>query len=153
VASTSAQLCDNVSDACQAINAGANLPEGLIFDGAGNLWFANSGNGSVSDSTFWSGLDYATFTFETTISHISTNGYLHNSTNGGTLTTPYGIAIDRSGNVWVSNASCVSSSSTPCSATSFTLTEIVGAATPTLTPLAAYNLPLFNNNAPSPPTN
>jgi hypothetical protein len=51
------------------------------------------------------------------------------------MTIPYGVAIDQAGNVWTSNASCPANG-LACSATSFTLSELVGAAAPTITPLS-----------------
>ena len=104
-----------------------NVPKAIALDGANRFWIANSGNASVaafnvSQSTF-------------VLSAIG-SGYLHDANNGNTLGVPYGLAIDGSGNVWVSNASCVATSSTPCSATSFTLTELVGVAAPAITPLS-----------------
>ena len=102
-------------------------PKGLAIDGVGNLWEAVSGNASVglipltSGSYVTGGLAAPTY-------------FLHGSSNGGTMTTPYGIAIDGSGNVWVSNAGCVTATCTPGS---FTLSEIIGAAAPTIAPVSA----------------
>ena len=47
---------------------------------------------------------------------------------------PYGIGVDATGNVWMSNAGC---NVTGCTPGNFTLTEIVGAAAPTITPVSA----------------
>jgi hypothetical protein len=48
------------------------------------------------------------------------------------MTQPYGLAIDGAGNVWAANASCIGA----CTPTSFTLSELIGAAAPTITPLS-----------------
>lgn len=119
-------LCQYVTAAqCTSYNAILNSPKALVSDGTGNLWVANAGNGSV-----------ATFTLNPAQLSVTPGSlpYLHGPANGGTLTTPYGIGVDGSGNVWVSNASCVSNSLTRCTTGSLTLTEIVGAASPTVTP-------------------
>jgi len=97
-----------------------DLPEGIATDGAGSQWYAMSGNGTI----FVNGANFSTT-------------YFHNSGNGDTITTPYAIAIDGSGNVWIANASCVSTGDEPCTPSSFTLSEIIGAAAPTITPLSA----------------
>ena len=49
------------------------------------------------------------------------------------MTAPVGIAIDRAGNIWTSNANCTSTSDTTCI---YTLSEVFGAASPTYTPLS-----------------
>ncbi|HZQ45007.1 MAG TPA: hypothetical protein VFA99_17275 [Acidobacteriaceae bacterium] len=66
--------------------------------------------------------------------NIPANSLLHGSGNGGTATIPYGIGVDVTGNVWVTNAGCTTTNCTPGT---FTLTEIVGAGYPTITPVSA----------------
>ncbi|HEV2578759.1 MAG TPA: hypothetical protein VGU25_16250 [Acidobacteriaceae bacterium] len=66
--------------------------------------------------------------------NIPVNMLLHGTNNGGTATTPYGIGVDVVGNVWVTNAGCTTTNCTPGT---FTLTEIVGAGYPTITPVSA----------------
>ncbi len=83
-----------------------NSPRGIAIDSSGNVWMANAGN-SVTE------LDSSA----TPVSPAS--GY-----RGGGLLAPQGIAIDASGNVWVPNFDNDS------------VTELVGAAAPTRTPLA-----------------
>jgi len=120
-----------VTPGCTAPSATASqvsLPEGLATDGRDNLWAAMSGNSSV----FVGGLypDNATqFTAD----------YVHDSSNGNTMTTPYAIAIDGSGNVWIANAGCVATlaASGGCAPGPFVLSELIGAAGPTITPLSA----------------
>ncbi len=107
-----------------------SLPEGLATDGNGEEWIANAGNASLAPISAYggTGVDY---TAESTVP------YLHGSTNGGTMSKPYGIAIDGSGNVWVSNASCVTTAAAvTCSPTALVLSELIGVAEPTITPLS-----------------
>ena len=99
-----------------------NLPEGIATDGSGTEWVANSGNASVTSF----GLDAA----------ISPVAYLHDAADGDTMTTPYAIAIDGSGNVWVANAGCVTITATSCTPGPFVLSELIGAAAPTIAPLS-----------------
>ena len=88
--------------------AGAG-PAGIAIDGSGNVWTANLGASSISR-------------LSNTGEAISpANGYAF----GGALNDPNDIAIDGSGNVWV-----------PSSGTN-TVTELIGAATPVVTPLSA----------------
>ena len=98
-----------------------------MMDGNNNIWVANSGNGSIS-------------TFGPTVNsypQTATVPYIHNSTYGGTLTNPYALSIDASGNVWTVSPGCVDSSGTPCTPGAMVLTEMIGAAGPTTTPLSA----------------
>ena len=127
------RLCDyqatGTSGACFTPLVALNYPQAVAVDGAQNVWIANYGNASVSTLGYsynaGTSADYYT---------TSTIPFLHGATRGNTLTTPSGIAIDRSGNVWIANA-CISQLTT-CPA-SFTLSELIGAAFPTQTPLAA----------------
>ena len=84
-------------------------PYGIAIDGAGNVWVANFGGWSISELN----------SSGTAISPSST-GYAPQ------LISPYSLAIDPSGNVWVATDNGSAS-----------LTELVGAATPVVTPLAA----------------
>jgi len=124
------QFCENVFGTCEVPASSVvpfmNLPEGVATDGFGDEWIAMSGNGSV----------LVIGQVPATQATLST-GYLHNASNGNTATTPYAIAIDGSGNIWLANASCITNSATACVPTSFTLSEIIGAAYPTRTPLSA----------------
>jgi hypothetical protein len=88
-----------------------NGPESLAVDGAGNVWVANHGVGSVSELTSSGAL----------LSPTSTQGFLHSAGLSGAQS----IAVDPSGNVWVANNS-----------TTKGIEEIVGAAAPTVTPIA-----------------
>jgi hypothetical protein len=135
VATTTGQICSDDNGACMSSPVALTLPEGIATDGDGYLWVANSGNGSVG--TFYA--QYDSGVSATVLSGITPQPYLHGTGNGGTMTTPYGVAIDRSGNVWVSNASCVTTSATPCVPTGFTLSELIGAAFPAETPLSVYS--------------
>jgi streptogramin lyase len=125
IASTFNQICSVALLNCFQPTVPLSQPQGVAVDGAGNLWIANAGNASVST------LSAANTLYPTT----STVAYQHGPGFGGTMTIPYGVAIDRAGNVWISNASCPANGLS-CSATSFTLSELVGAAAPTITPLS-----------------
>ena len=71
-------------------------PMGIAIDGSGNIWVTNSGNNSISE--FVSGGDPS-----------KPNTYCNSGITGCTTTggfhfsTPVGIAVDGSGNVWVTN--------------------------------------------------
>jgi len=88
---------------------GLGSPYSIAIDGSGNAWTANYGNNSVSNFS----------SSGAALSPIS-SGY-----TGGGLNQPFSIAIDGSGNVWVANLAANS------------ITELVGAATPVVTPLPA----------------
>lgn len=95
---------------------GLNAPVALAVDGSGSIWLANGNAGSISK---FSNLGVP-------LSPAAT-GYTGTSSipgsTGGPLTGPSGIAVDTSGNVWVSDSSN-------------TLVEFIGAGAPTLAPLA-----------------
>jgi hypothetical protein len=93
--------------------------EFAIEDGASNYWFTNeigSGKGTVYEVS-----DTGTYL-------TPPAGFVK------AFNEPQGIAIDPSGNVWLANKNVTGSAS---SATSPQITEIVGAAVPVVTPLAA----------------
>ena len=101
---------NQVSDAgvpATPLTGGVNAPAALAIDGAGTVWIANSGDNSL---TLFSNSGTAL---------SGPAGYA-----GSTLATPDGIAIDPSGNVWIANS------------TSNSVTELLGAATPAVTPIA-----------------
>lgn len=121
-------LCIWASQNCFPMaNDGIRQPSGLSLDGAGTLWAADRNAPSVESVPFVNG------------SYLNSNGavnntvYVHDSNNGNTLLHPAGIAVDRAGNVWVSNFGCYGNGCTPGA---FTLSEIIGAGTPTITPVS-----------------
>ncbi len=90
--------------------------EGIAIDGAGNAWVTNQGNPDGIIELSSAGAILST-----------TNGYQGVSTgNGydGRLAFPVGIAVDGSGNVWVADQVGH-------------VEELIGAATPVITPIAA----------------
>jgi streptogramin lyase len=89
---------------------GLSGPQGLAVDGQGNVWVANNAGNSVTE------LNNSGAAFSP-----ATTGFV-----GGGMSSPFSLAIDGSGNVWVSNNASGSNS----------VTEIVGAAAPVVTPLA-----------------
>jgi sugar lactone lactonase YvrE len=92
---------------------GLDGPNGIAIDGAGNVWVTNFEGNSITE------LEGA---------NSATPGAAVSPSSGfGTdanLGRPYGIAIDASGNLWVSNFGLS------------TITQFLGAATPVKTPLA-----------------
>jgi streptogramin lyase len=91
---------------------GLNHPNGIAVDGAGNVWVANHAGNTVTE------LEGA----------ASANPGQTITTSAGygadaSLREPYGIAIDASGNVWVTNFGLS------------TITQFLGAGTPVKTPL------------------
>ena len=92
---------------------GLNHPNGISVDGAGNVWVGNFDGNTIT---------------ELQGANSGRPGEAISSRRGfgvdAALLDPYGIAIDSSGNVWVSNQG------------SSTITQFVGAATPVKTPLA-----------------
>ena len=144
VATSLNRICSYEVNDCFAPTVPLNAPEGIAVDGDNNIWIANSGNGSISTLLFTQVAKNSTANYMTT----SPIQYKHNSANGNTSTTPYGIAVDRSGNVWTSNAGCVSTTAAACTPGSFVLSELVGAAAPTLTPLALMTTTAYSPTRP-----
>jgi len=98
---------------------GIDQPFGIAVDGDGTVWVANYHGASFTELAGAASAEPGTI--------------LSPSTGFGTqadLVEPYGIAVDASGNVWVSNFDAV-----PSGGEQGTLTEFVGLATPVKTPL------------------
>jgi hypothetical protein len=102
---------------------------GVAVDGNDNVWYANSTGNSV---TVFKNLGPASILggpYSTVASAISpTTGY----TASGQMSAPARIAIDPSGDVWVTN--------TGSSGVGYSVTELIGAAAPTYTPLSSAAL-------------
>jgi hypothetical protein len=86
---------------------GLDEPAAMAIDGSGNAWIANYAGNSVVELS------------NTGVPLSGPHGYM-----SGTANPEGGIAIDGSGNVWMTNYSNV-------------ITEMIGVATPVVTPLAA----------------
>lgn len=114
-ASTANTFCSLSSGCATAPISGISAPQGVATDGAGQLWFANSGATSIT----------VTNSSANSFSAFAGIAYRHSFT----MVQPYGIGIDASGNVWVSNQTA--------SGGPYVLSELVGAAAPTITPLSA----------------
>ena len=132
---------------------GLDFPQGIAIDSSGNAWtpndlgesvskFSNTGaalsgttgytGGSLSQPTAiaidGSGNAWISNFHGNTVTGLSSAGTILSGTSfytGGGLNGPEGIAVDSSGNVWVPNF--LGSS----------VTEIIGLATPVVTPIAA----------------
>jgi hypothetical protein len=100
---------------------GLDSPHGVAIDGAGNAWIANFFGGSVVE--------------------LSPSGSILSGSKGftGGLVSPNAIAIDGSGDVWITNPG------TPGS-----VTELIGAATPVVTPLVANLITPYSDPASRP---
>jgi sugar lactone lactonase YvrE len=88
---------------------GLSWPTWVAIDGGNNVWLTNNGNSYALSEFAHSGAAITTST-----------GY-----QSGNLNAPSWIAIDPSGDVWVPNQGANS------------VTELIGVATPTVTPLSA----------------
>jgi sugar lactone lactonase YvrE len=91
---------------------GLSYPNGIAVDGAGNVWVTNHGGNTIT---------------ELQGANSGNPGQAISSSSGfgkdANLREPYGIALDASGNVWVTNYGLS------------TVTQFLGAATPVKTPL------------------
>jgi hypothetical protein len=109
-------------------------PSGIAIDGNNNLWITNTGSNSVSVYTNGGVPIGLANPNPVRISPAGTGnndgGYLAGSTMSG----PAAIAIDPSGDVWVANTT---TSATGGTAVGYSVTELIGAAAPTYTGLAA----------------
>ena len=107
---TSATAGTNFGD-----NTAVNKPTFLAVDGSGNIWASDNMSAPASVSEFSSA--------GAVLSQVSGSGAVGYSHAG--LVSSYGIGVDPSGNVWVANNTATSG-----------VFEIVGAASPTVTPIA-----------------
>jgi predicted outer membrane repeat protein len=103
---------------------GLSTPAAVAIDGSGRVWITNLNN-SVS-------------VFNASGQPVSSSAYTGTTSGSAThpLNTPTSISIDGSGNLWIANSG------------NNTVTEILGAATPTIAPIASG---VANNNPASMP--
>lgn len=134
-------LCIFSRKACSNFAGAAhNVDQGIAIDGGKNLWVAESGDSGILQIPVNSpgAAGAAVYLNSSGANNVPNNEFLHDATNAGTTNatapTPFGIGIDATGNVWVTNAGCNVANCTPGA---FTLTEIVGAGYPTITPVSA----------------
>ncbi len=98
----------------------ADSPHYLAVDGTGNVWVANKNTGSAPSGGTVSEFTSAGVLLSGLGTATTPGGFNHVGLNSGE-----GIAIDPSGNVWVAN-----------NAGGYGIEEIVGAASPTVTPIS-----------------
>jgi hypothetical protein len=98
---------------------GLNKPSWVAIDGADNIWITNSGN-SFALSEFTNTANPGLVTGSSTFGPITSS----TAYESGVLDAPSFIAIDPSGDVWIPNKN------------GNTVTEIIGIAAPTSTPLS-----------------
>ncbi len=108
-------------------NQAIRHPSGLALDGAGSLWMADQVGPTIQEIPLTNG------SYLNSSNQANNLIFNHDGNNGGTLPSPTGIAVDGAGDVWVSNYGCYGDGCTPGS---FTLSEIIGLAAPTITPIS-----------------
>jgi streptogramin lyase len=114
---------------------GLNGPFDVAIDGAGTVWLCNNAYSSVS-AFIGTGASAGTAISPASTAYNSNGGYTGTYYNGtGTLSQPANIAIDGAGDVWISNYGNNS------------LTEMVGAGAPVVTPLAANLVTPYGTHA------
>ncbi len=100
---------------------GLNTPFNLSIDGSGNIWVANHGGGSIVE--------------------LSNSGSILSGTNGftgGGIASPQFVVLDGSGNGWITSEGKAY------------VTELLGIATPVVTPLAANLVAPYKQTASKP---
>ena len=75
--------------------AGSN-PRGIAIDASGNIWVTNLGNGDVGNGNYYGAAKY-----DSCVTKLSSSGKFIGTYTAGS--TPYAIAIDALGDVWVVN--------------------------------------------------
>jgi hypothetical protein len=105
---------------------GLDIPEGIAIDGAGDVWVVNRATNATSPP-------YP----DSSISEFNSSGTALSPSTGyqAGLNLALRIAVDGSGNVWVTNASLN------------TVTEFVGAGAPVVTPIVANLLSPYGTSA------
>ncbi|MES2393310.1 MAG: polysaccharide lyase family 7 protein, partial [Acidobacteriota bacterium] len=136
---------------------GLNSPRYVAIDGNGNIWIANSSPTTLNGTTYISASEFSNngVPLSPASSPTSPGGFAHATS----ATTPYprGIAIDPSGNVWLTGCGL----STSCTSGSSFIFELVGAAAPVVTPLSSaiaqnqlgccsFTPPLLGGTSPTP---
>ncbi len=104
-----------VSPANGFTTGGISASTGDAIDGSGNLWVADTAGNRLSELS------------PSGVALSASTGYQDSS-----LSAPVSVAIDASGNVWVANSNPVTSGPFP-----ITVSEVIGAAAPAITPLAS----------------
>ena len=119
-----------ISSSLGYTGGGLNIPEGIAIDGAGNVWVVNRATNATSPP-------YP----DSSISEFNSSGTAISPSTGyqAGLNISLRIAIDGSGNVWVTNA------------TLNTITEFVGAGSPVVTPIIANLLTPYGARAVNKP--
>jgi sugar lactone lactonase YvrE len=74
-----------------------NNPRGVAVDGAGNVYVADTGNNLIRKVT--------PAGVVTTVAGSTTAGYLDGTTTNARFSSPFGIASDANGNLWVADTS------------------------------------------------
>jgi DNA-binding beta-propeller fold protein YncE len=115
----------SISTSSGYTGGGLNQPWHLAIDSVGNVWVPNSGGTSVSE-----------------FSNAGTPLCGSNGLTGGGINQPYGVAIDGSGNVWVANYTGVHHTTNTSS-----ITKLVGASSPVVTPVVANLLTPYGTSA------
>jgi hypothetical protein len=132
--------------------AGVNGVRAVVVDGASNVFagneFANASGSTTSSTTGWSIVEFTTSGSGTTatFTSISPPGVVPTTCATGTscattggyfkadFTEPLDMQIDPSGNLWVMNTA--TQTGTTQNVVGITITEVVGAAVPVVTPLS-----------------
>jgi hypothetical protein len=134
--SASDDLCVFSVQACFPIYPQAQRPTNVVIDGTAALWTsAPAGPGLLQIPQYSTYAPGGTSYLDTnyTPSRAEANELFHGTNNGATMVNPAAIAVDFAGNVWVANAGCTT---TGCTPTQFVLSEVIGAAAPTITPVS-----------------
>ena len=136
IGSISDDLCVFSVRQCFAIYPQTQRPTNMAIDGVSSLWASAPGGPALLQipqySTYASGgTSYLDTNYHP--SRVEANELFHGTGNGATMVHPAGLSIDVAGNVWMSNAGCTT---TGCTPSQFVLSEVIGVAAPTITPVA-----------------
>lgn len=125
-------FCVFSAQACVAETAaGSQVQIGMVIDGGGTIWAAQQGYQAVAPTPFTTSANSGGAAWEnSTPKFVNANNLVHTST----MPSPAGVAVDFGGNIYVTNAGCTT---TGCTPSALTVTMVVGAATPTVTPVSA----------------